>query len=169
MDPRDTEIFKCSSCKAMWEPQSFGWAKKTGARLKTCNLCRALRLAREKVRRESQILETAPEVTPEPVLWDAATEMNNYTEVDTEMEATAPPTQYVSYYTETVTGNTETSDSQRGEPEIVGLPPDSSDVYEEEAYLTQNPSSSSAGAAFQDMYCAEPEPEPEADFGTDTD
>mgnify|MGYP000267361937 CR=1 FL=1 len=105
----------------------------------------------------------------EPVLWDAAAEMNNYTEVDTEMEATAPPTQYVSYYAETATGNTETSESQRGEPQIAYLPPDSSDVYEEEEYLALNPSSSSAGAAFQRIYCVEPEPEPPADFGTDTE
>ncbi len=95
--------------------------------------------------------------------------MNTYTEVDSNMEDTAPPTQYVSYFAATVTGNTETSESQRGEPEIVYLPPDSSDVYEEEVYLELNPSSSSAGAAFQSVYCEEPEPEPPADFGTDTE
>ncbi len=101
-------------------------------------------MARAAVRRESQLLEPVSEVTLEPVLWDDAADMNTYTEV-------------------------ETSESQRAEPQIVYLPPDSSDVYEEEVYLALNPSSSSAGAAFQSFYCDEPEPEPPADFGTDTE
>ena len=83
------------------------------------------------------------------------------------MEATAAPTQYVSYYAETVTGNTETSESQTGEPINVDLPPNTSDAYDEASYLALNPSSSSSGAASH--YCAEPEPEPPADFGTDTE
>ena len=168
MNPRDIFDYKCSSCKAMWEPQYFGWNKRTGARLKTCNFCRAVRAARADVRRESRLLEPVPEATPEPVLWDAAAEMNNYTEVDTEMEATAAPTRYVSYYAETATGNTETSESQRGEPIIVDIRT-ASDIDREENYLTQNPSSSSAAAASQSIYYAEPEPEPPADFGTDSD
>ncbi len=135
MDPRDIFDYKCSSCKAMWEPQYFGWNQRTGARLKTCNFCRAIRAARAEVRRESRLLETVPEATLEPVLWDAAAEMNTYTEVESEMEATAPPTRFVSYNAETATGETETSESQRGEPRIVDLPLDSSDAYEEEAYL----------------------------------
>ncbi len=132
MNPRDIFDYKCSSCKAMWEPQYFGWNQRTGARLKTCNFCRAIRAARAEVRRESGLLEAVPEVTSEPVLWDAAAELN-----------------------------TETSESPRGEPQIVMLPPDS-----KEAYPTLNPSSSSAADSY---YCYEPEPEPPADFGTDTE
>ncbi len=168
MNPRDIFDYKCSSCKALWEPQYFGWNKRTGARLKTCNYCRQVRLARAEVNRASQAVLAREFREPEERrLWDAAAEMNTYTEVDTDMGATAPPTQPVSYYAETATGNTETSESPRGEPIYVDLPPNTSDVYEEEAYLALNPSSSSAGAASH--YCPEPEPEPPADFGSDTD
>ncbi len=166
MNPRDIFDYKCSLCKAMWEPQYFGWNQRTGARLKTCNFCRAIRAARADVRREMRLLETVPEVPPEPVLWDAAAEMENYTEVDTEMEATAPPTAFVSYYAETATGDTDTSESQRGPDIIINLPPDSSDLETEDEYIRMNPSSSSAAVSY---YCDEPEPEPSADFGTDTE
>ena len=91
--------------------------------------------------------------------------MNTYTEVESEMEATAPPIRFVSYYAETATGNIETSESHRGEPIYVDLP--GYTTTEEEEYLRLNPSSSSAGASYH--YCDEPEPEPPADFGTDTE
>ncbi len=159
MNPRDIEDYKCSSCKAMWEPQYFGWAR-SGARLKTCNFCMAIRAARANVRREMRVLESVPEVMPEPMLWDAAAEMNTYAENEPEMEA---PTRHVSYYpyTETVSS----SESPRGEPIIVDVPASES----EEDYLTSNPSSSSAAAVSQRIYYGEPEPEPPADFGSDTD
>jgi hypothetical protein len=152
MNPRDIEDYKCSSCKAKWAPQFFGYAKRTGARLKTCNYCRQIQAARAEVRREMRLLESVPEVTPEPVLWDAAAEMNTYAENE--------PVSYYPY-TETVSS----SESPRGEPITVDVPASES----EEDYLTSNPSSSSAAAVSQRIYYGEPEPEPPADFGSDTD
>jgi hypothetical protein len=152
MNTRDIEDYKCSSCKAKWAPQFFGYAKRTGARLKTCDYCRRIQAARAEVKREMRALESVPEVTQEPVLWDAAAEMNTY-----------PENEPVSYYpyTETVSS----SESPRSEPIIVDIPVSES----EEDYLRYNPSSSSAAAASQRIYYGEPEPEPPPDFGSDTD
>ncbi len=61
------------------------------------------------------------------ILWDAAAEMNTYTEAASNMEATTRPTRYASCYAETATGNTE-NESYRGESIYVDLPI-SSDVY----------------------------------------
>ncbi len=168
MNPRDIFDYKCSSCKAMWEPQYFGWAARTGARLKTCNFCRAIRAARAEARREMRVLETVPE-TPEAVLWDAVADLNTYSESDE-----PPPNRDFGHYAVTATGSTETSEA---EPIIVNLPPNSSELETEDEYLQINPFSSSAAAAASSGYVEgyssgdfdEPEPEPRADFESDSD
>ena len=55
MNPRDIFDYKCSTCKQMHEPNYFGWNERTGARLKTCNMCRRKRLERENAFRERVI------------------------------------------------------------------------------------------------------------------
>ena len=178
MNPRDIEDYKCSTCKRMWAPSYFSWNERTGARLNTCNMCRRKRLDRERAARERRLeLDRVPEVTPEPVLWDAAAEMNMYSEVDSEMEVeTAAPTQFYNWQAETATGDTETSCGvnetdywEAGgygpirEPIMIHLPGTS----EEDRYIALNPSSSSAAASgpyFRD----EPDPEPAPDVGTES-
>ncbi len=143
MNPRDIEDYKCSSCKVTKAPNYFGWNQRTGARLKTCNYCRHMRSESDYAAKERKLQASreyqAPEVTPEPVLWDAAAEVD------------------------TADGNTDTSPIYTGNPIYVDL------IYSNEAdqYRALNPSSSSAGATSHD--CPEPEPEPKADFGSDSD
>ena len=55
MDPREIFDYKCSSCKRMGEPGDFGINERTGAKLKTCKICRRKRLERENAFRERQI------------------------------------------------------------------------------------------------------------------
>jgi hypothetical protein len=160
MNPRDIFDYKCSSCRAMWEPQYFGWNCGTGARLKTCNFCRAIRAARAEVRRATP-LEQIPELTPEPVLWDAAAEADAYTEVDTEMDNTVGPIRFVSHYAET-TADSNDSREMVGPVQVVTL------VYSSDSEIKFHPFASSSSAAAVDVvvsyFCDEPEPEPPADF-----
>ncbi len=152
----------------MWEPYYFGWNARTGARLKTCNFCRAIRTARAEVRREMRLLETVPE-TPEGMLWDAGADLNTYSETDG-----FPLIRDFGHYAATATGSTETSEA---EPIIVNLPPNSSELETEDEYIQMNPFSSSAAAADSSGYAEgyaspdfdEPEPEPRADFESDSD
>jgi hypothetical protein len=174
MDPRDLEAYKCSSCKQMHEPNYFGWNERTGARLKTCNMCRRKRLDREQAARERKA-ELERELVDRGVLWDAAAEMNMYTEVDTEMEdGPTAPTSYYNWQAATATGDTEsycgedeTDYWEAGgygpirEPIMIHLPGTS----EEDRYIARNPTSASAAAV--SYFQEEPEAEPAPDFGTE--
>ena len=119
MDPQTISEYKCSSCNHTISVEYFGWNERTGARLNTCSTCRWKRLDRERANRErearfdQEILDLqarqAPEITPEPVLWDAAAEMNMYTESDTELDfENTAPLPFNNCYVETATGDTET-------------------------------------------------------------
>ena len=190
MNPRDIEDYKCSSCKRMWAPSYFGWNERTGARLNTCSTCRWKRLDRERANREREaqqnqrILDVqarqAPELTPEPVLWDAAAEMNMYTESDTEMDfENTAPLPFNNCYVETATGDTETYCGENEteywnaggygpirEPIIINV----ADTSEEDRYIALNPSSSSAAASGPYSYFRdEPDPEPRLENDTDSD
>jgi hypothetical protein len=55
MNPREIFDYKCSTCKRMGEPGDFGNNERTGAKLKTCKICRRKRLERENAFRERQI------------------------------------------------------------------------------------------------------------------
>jgi hypothetical protein len=126
-------------------------------------MCRRKRLDRERSFRErealfnletserirTRFLEQAPEVTPEPVLWDAAAEINLY--IDTESERF---TEY-DYFEAGGYGPIR-------EPVTIHLPGTS----EEERFIAMNPSSSSAAAG--SYFVEEPDPEPDPDFGTET-
>ena len=52
MNPRDIYDYNCSTCKKMCEPSEFGNNERTGARLKTCKICRTKREDREERLRE---------------------------------------------------------------------------------------------------------------------
>jgi hypothetical protein len=164
----------------MHEPNYFGWNERTGARLKTCNMCRRKRLDREQAYRERVELQNqrlsamaayraqaaqefvdsgvlsevlpAPEITPEPVLWDAAAEVNMYSESEDEY--------FESNYWEAG------GYGPRREHRIINIPGTS----EEDRYLAVHPDSSSAAAAgpYSYYFTAEPDPEPAPDFGTES-
>ena len=143
--------------------------------MKTFNMCHRKRLDREQAARERKT-ELERELVDRGVLWDAGAEMNLYTEIDSEMdfENTAPAPLY-NWQLETATGDTETPCGQnetdyweaggygpRREPIIIHFP----DSSEEERFIAINPSSSSAAAG--SYFVEEPDPEPPADFGTET-
>ena len=138
-------------------------------------MCRRKRLDRERANRE-RAARQAPELTPEPVLWDAAAEMNMYTESDTEMDFdNTAPLPFNNCYVETATGDTDTYCGENEteywdaggygpirEPIIINVPGTS----EEDRYIAFNPSSSSAAAI--SYFQEEPEAEPAPDFGTES-
>ena len=74
MDPRNIFDYKCSTCKRIGEPDDFGINERTGAKLKTCKICRRKRLERENAFRERQIafnnsfIEFAEEPTVTPMI-----------------------------------------------------------------------------------------------------
>ena len=111
MDTIDIVDYKCSSCKKMHEPNYFGWNERTGARLKTCNMCRRKRLDREAALAERR-----------------AAEFNNLFVTSEPTEPPQPETQMVVYIPAAIT----TSDNV---------------IY----------------------FVGEPDPEPRADFGSDSD
>jgi hypothetical protein len=175
MNPRDIFEYKCSTCKQMHEPNYFGWNERTGARLKTCNMCRRKRSDREQAARERKT-ELEQELVASGVLWDAAAEMNMYTEVDTEMEdGPTAPTSYYNWEARTATGDTESYCGENEsdywgaggygpirEPIMIHLPGTS----EEDRYIARNPTSASAAAV--SYFQEEPEAEPAPDFGTES-
>ena len=167
MNPRDIFDYKCSTCKQMHEPSYFGWNERTGARLKTCNMCRRKQIDREDANRERVALQDqrildvqaeiildaeAPEITPEPVLWDAAAEINMYPESEDDY--------FESDYWDAG------GYGPRREHRIIHVPGTS----EEDRYLSLNPESSSAAAAgpYSYYFTEEPDPEPAPDFGTES-
>jgi hypothetical protein len=99
-----------------------------------------------------QAREPAPEITPEPVLWDAAAEIDMYTESEDEY--------FESNYWEAG------GYGPRREHRIINIPGTS----EEDRYLAVHPDSSSAAAAgsYSYYFTAEPDPEPAPDFGTES-
>ena len=74
MNLREIFDYKCSSCKRMGEPGDFGINERTGAKLKTCKICRRKRLERENAFREREIafnnsfIEFAEEPTVTPMI-----------------------------------------------------------------------------------------------------
>ena len=91
----------------------------------------------------------ASEVIPEPILWDAAAEMNLYNDTESEMVLEDDYFEAGGY-------------GPIREPIIIHLP----DTSEEERFIAMNPASSSAAAGSH--FLEEPDPEPAPDFGTES-
>jgi hypothetical protein len=135
----------------------------------------AMQAYREQAARE-RIPELERELVASGVLWDAAAEMNMYTEVDTEMEdGPTAPTSYYNWESRTATGDTESYCGENEtdyweaggygpirEPIMIHLPGTS----EEDRYIARNPTSASAAAV--SYFQEEPEAEPAPDFGTES-